>query len=70
MNHWPDNTWRHFELGEGLIASGVDGLFRCWQASTDVLGKLYTGADRWHTVLRQMQAPVNLADILRRRTST
>jgi hypothetical protein len=69
MNHALDNTLQHSQLGEALMASGVDGLFQGWQASTDVIGKLCTGgAERWQAAVRQMQAPVNLADILRART--
>lgn len=68
MNNWLDNTLRHLQLGESLLADGVDGLCQGWQASTDVIGKLCTtGAERWQTVVRQMQAPVNFADILRAR---
>jgi hypothetical protein len=67
MSHWLDNTLQHLQLGEALIAGGVDGLFHGWQASADVLGKLCTGTDRWHALIRQMQAPVNFAEILRAR---
>lgn len=68
MNNWLDNTLRHLQLGESLLADGVDGLCQGLQASTDVIGKLCTtGAERWQTVVRQMQAPVNFADILRAR---
>ena len=42
MNHWLDNTLERLQLGETLIASGVDGLFHGWRASTDVIGKLCT----------------------------
>jgi len=68
MNHWLEKTWQHLQVGEALIADGVEGLFRGWQASAEVIGKLCTGADRWQAVIRQMQSPVNLADILRART--
>jgi hypothetical protein len=68
MNHWLENPLDHLALGESLIASGVDGLVHGWQASTDALGKLCTtGAERWQAVIRQMQTPVNFADILRAR---
>ncbi|MGO8828730.1 MAG: hypothetical protein ACLQT5_05745 [Steroidobacteraceae bacterium] len=68
MNHWLDNTWQHLQLGEALIASGVDGLVHGWQASTEALGKLYPGAERWQAAIRQVQATtVNFADILRAR---
>jgi hypothetical protein len=71
MDHWLDNTLERLQLGETLIASGVDGLFQGWRASTDVIGKLCTGgAERWQAAVRQLQAPVkvNLAEILRART--
>jgi hypothetical protein len=69
MNHWLENTLQRLQLGETLIAGGVEGLFHGWQASTEVIGKLCTGsADRWQAAVRQIQAPVNLAEILRART--
>jgi hypothetical protein len=69
MNHWLDNTLERFQLRETLIASGVEGLFHGWHASTGVIGKLCTsGAERWQTAVRQIQAPMNLAEILRART--
>ncbi len=68
MNNWLDNALRHLQLGDSLLADGVEGLCQGWQASTDVIGKLCTtSAERWQTVVRQMQAPVNFADILRAR---
>jgi hypothetical protein len=68
MNNRLGNPLRHLQLGESLLAGGVDGLCHSWQASTDVIGKLCTtSAERWQTVIRQMQAPVNFADILRAR---
>jgi len=68
MTNWLDNALRHLQIGESLLTDGVDGLCQGWQASTDVNGKLCTtGAGRWQTVIRQMQTPVNLADILRAR---
>lgn len=75
MHFSPDKTWfdkalEQLQLGESLIAGGVDGLYRGWQVSADMLGKLCTGADRWHAAIRQMQATVNLADILRARAAT
>lgn len=71
MNNLLDNALRQLQLGESLLAGGVDGLCQGWQASTDVIGKLCTGsAERWQTVIRQMQTPVvNLADILRARAA-
>lgn len=68
MTHSLENTLRQFQLGEDLIAEAVDVLVGGWKASAVVIGKLRTGADRWQTVIRQMQAPVNLAEILRART--
>jgi len=68
MNHWLDSTVRQLQLGETLRAGGLDGLFRGWQqASTNVIGKLCTGAERWQAAIRQIQAPVNFADALRAR---
>jgi hypothetical protein len=61
------NAMHELQLGEELIA-GVDELIRRWQASTSALGKLYTGAERWQRAFREMQAPLNLAEILRART--
>jgi len=58
------------QLGEALMAGGVEGLFHGWQASTsDLIGKLCTGAERWHAVIRQIQTPVSFAEILRARAS-
>jgi|GEM_PF-1795456 hypothetical protein len=68
MTNWLDNALRHLQIGESLLTDGVDGLCQGGQASTDVNGKLCTtGAGRWQTVIRQMQTPVNFADILRAR---
>jgi hypothetical protein len=60
-----ENTLRQFQLGEELISGAVEGLSRGWQASTVVVGKLRTEAGRWQAAIRQIQAPVNFADILR-----
>jgi hypothetical protein len=68
MNHAFENVLHQVQLGEELIAAGVDELFRRWQASVTVIGKLCAETDRWQAVFRQMQAPVNLAEILRGRT--
>jgi hypothetical protein len=71
MNEWRNDTWRHLRIGEALIAGGVESLFYGWKASTEMIDKLWTdGAERWHAANRQIQASVNLADILRARTST
>jgi hypothetical protein len=79
MKYWIDNTFEQLRYGEALLASGVDGLYQGWKASTEALGKLCTGgADRWQSAIRQVQSqmnfsdmlPPNLADILRSRTST
>jgi hypothetical protein len=64
------NTLQHLQRGDALITNGLNGLFQSWQASTEVIGKSCTGhAARWQAAIRQFQAPVNLADILRARTS-
>ena len=71
MNHWLNDTLQHLQLGEALIATGVDGLVHGLRVQADALGALCTGAERWQTAIRQIQAPiqatVNLADILRAR---
>jgi len=71
MNHWLNDTLQHLQLGEALIAGGVDGLVHGLRAQADVIGELCTGAERWQAAIRQIQAPiqatVNLADILRAR---
>ena len=64
-----ENTLRQFQLGEELIAGAAEGRIRGWQASTIVVGKLRTEAGRWQSAIRQIQAPVNFADILRARSS-
>ena len=65
MDHRLDNTWQRLLTGEALFASGVEGLAQGWKHSTEVIGKLWTGgADRWQRAIRQMQSPVNLAEIL------
>jgi hypothetical protein len=68
MSNTLENVMRPLQLGEELIAAGVDELFRRWQASADALGKLCAGPERWQAAFRQMQAPINLAEILRART--
>jgi hypothetical protein len=68
MNHAFENVMRQVQLGEELIAAGVDELYRRWQASVTAIGELCTETDRWQSVLRQIQTPVNLAEILRART--
>lgn len=73
MDSWIDKAIEHLQIGEALIAGGVDGLYRGWKASTEAIGKLCTGTDRWAATLREMQASVktvNLADILRARTAS
>ena len=65
MTHWLENTVHQLQLGEALI---VDGLYRGWQVPGAVLSKLCTGAERWQAAIRQFQAPMNLAEILRART--
>ncbi|GAC1498363.1 MAG: hypothetical protein NVS1B6_04320 [Steroidobacteraceae bacterium] len=63
-----DQVLHRLQIGEQLIACGVDQLFRSWQVSATVIGKLCTPSDRWQALFHQMQAPVNLADVLRTRT--
>jgi hypothetical protein len=67
MSHTFENVLHQVQPGEDLIASAVDELISRWQASVTVIGKLCAETDRWQAVIRQMQAPVNLADILRAR---
>lgn len=68
MNDALGNVLQQLQLGEDLIADGIDVLMRRWQASTQAIGKICIGADRWQAAIRQMQAPINLAEILRART--
>ena len=68
MTHSLENTLRQYQLGEELVAGAVEALICGWQASTVVIGKLRTGAERWQAAIRQIQAPGNLAEILRSRT--
>jgi hypothetical protein len=67
---WFDKALEQLQLGESLISGGVDGLYRGWKVSAEAIGKVRTGVDRWHAVLHEMQATVNLADILRARTTS
>jgi hypothetical protein len=72
MSHALDETIHSLTLGEDWLAGAMDVLVRRWRASADVIGrdvigKLCTGAERWQEALRQIQAPVNLAEILRAR---
>ncbi len=71
MNHWLDDTLKQINFGEALIVGSVEELLHhgC-KAGTEAISWLRDGADRWHTVIRQVQATVNLADILRARTPT
>ena len=69
MDYKLDNTW-HGEAA--LLISEVETLIQGWKkASTEMIGKLWNGsAERWQAANRQIQvASVNLADILRARTS-
>jgi hypothetical protein len=67
MDHSLDNTWQRLSYGETLLASSVEGLAQGWKSSAEAIGKLWTGgADRWQKAIRQMQSPMNLADILPR----
>ena len=65
---WFDNAIEQLQLGESLISGSVESLYRGWKASAEAIGKLRTGADRWHAAIREMPVTVNLADILRART--
>ncbi|MGA9027474.1 MAG: hypothetical protein WB440_15585 [Steroidobacteraceae bacterium] len=68
MNHWLTHTVQHLQLGEALVAGGVDGLLRGWRAPGNLVGKLCTGAERWQAAIRDMPVTANLAEILRART--
>jgi hypothetical protein len=68
VNHWLNDTLEHLKLGEALIAGGVEGLVHGLQAKAGAIGRLCTGAERWQAAIRQIQAPLNLADIIRART--
>jgi hypothetical protein len=70
MNDVLYNTLQHLQRGDALVASGVNALIHSWQASAEVIGKLCTGdGERWQAAIRQIQAPANLAEILRARPS-
>jgi hypothetical protein len=60
MSHWFDNPWHGTKVGEALLAGSVEQLLSGWRAPAF--------AERWQAAIRQIQAPVNLADILRSRT--
>jgi hypothetical protein len=72
MQHWLDNTRQHIQKGEAFITSSVSALFRGWQhpaiLPAIVLDKLCTGAERWQAAIRQIQAPKDMAEILRSRS--
>ena len=69
MNHALDNSLDQLQSAEALLANGVERLFRSWQASSEVIGKLCAGgAQRWQAAIRQIQAPADFAQILRART--
>jgi hypothetical protein len=71
MNTWLDGTLRHIRVGEALIVGGVEDLLHHGRkARTEAIGWLRDGADRWHKMIHEVQATVNLADILRARTPT
>jgi hypothetical protein len=68
MNSAVDTVLQQLQLGEDLIADGIDVLVRKWQTSTTAIGKLCTGTERWQAALREIQTQVNLAEIFRGRT--
>jgi len=68
MNNALKHMLHQLQLGEDLISAGADELFRRWQASTNAIGRLCTGAERWQATLRQMPVKGDLAEILRART--
>ena len=68
MSNALGNVLQQLQLGEELIADGIEVVIRRWQASTQAIGKICTGPERWQAAIRQMQAPINLAEILRART--
>ena len=75
MDHTLNKTWfdkaiEQLQFGESLISEGVDGLYRGWKVSAEAIGKLCSDRDRWHAAIHEMQATVNLADILRARAAS
>lgn len=68
MNHWLDSM-QHLQLSEALLAGGVDGLLQGWKAPTAFIGRLCTGAERWHAAIRDIQAKVTPAGISRAETA-
>jgi hypothetical protein len=72
VKHWFDSTRQQFQKGEAVIANGVSALLRGWThpaiLPAIVLDKLCTGADRWQRAVRETQAPLDMAAILRART--
>jgi hypothetical protein len=68
MNSAVDNVLQQLQLGEDLIADGIEVLVRHWQTSTTAIGKLCAGTDRWQAALREIQTQANLAEIFRGRT--
>jgi hypothetical protein len=67
MTHSLEKTLRELQVGEDLLGETVQVLVRGWHASSVVVGKLRTEAGRWQTAIREIQTPVNLAEILRAR---
>ena len=68
MTYGQNNSLQQLQIRETLVAGGVEGLLRVWQAPANLFGKFCVGAERWHETLRQTQSPANFADILRART--
>ena len=68
MSYALDNVFHPLQISEDLIVEGIDAVVRHWQESATALGKLCAGPERWQAALRQIQTPLNLAEILRART--
>lgn len=71
--NWIDNTRLTLQKGEAFLSSSVSTLFRGWQHPAAipaiVIDTLCTGAERWQSAIRKIQAPKDLAEILRSRTT-
>ena len=74
MDKWIETARKHIEqgealiqMGEELIASSVAAVLRDWQNPSLLIDQLCTGAERWQSAIRRMQATSNFADVLRSR---